>query len=67
MIVKGHVYDITPYVLIHPGGKKAILRFAGKDGSENVEFHSKKMMKLLNSYLYLGRLDTTAKDMCTIS
>jgi len=60
MIFKGHVYDVTPYFEFHPGGQRALLNFAGKDGTENVKFHSAQMMELLNKYFYIGRLEGTS-------
>ena len=30
VIISGQVYDVTEYLDDHPGGSKAILRFAGK-------------------------------------
>jgi len=56
MIVKGNVYDVTTYFDFHPGGHQALMNFAGKDGTENVEFHSSKMMFLLDKYFYIGKL-----------
>jgi len=56
LIISGGVYDVTSYIPYHPGGEKALLKFAGRDGSENVEFHSSKMMFLLNKYFYIGKL-----------
>jgi len=56
MIIKGNVYNITEYFDYHPGGTRALLNFAGKDGTENVQFHSPKMMMLLDKYFYIGKL-----------
>jgi len=68
MIIKGHVYDVTPYFAYHPGGERALLKFAGKDGTENVQFHSSKMMELLNTYFYVGKLKGYSEpSSCTIS
>ena len=67
MIIKNNVYDVTPYMAIHPGGVPALMRFAGRDGTENVQFHSKKMMKLLDSFMYIGRLGEPAPTSCIIS
>jgi len=68
MIIKGHVYDITTYFPYHPGGKRALLKFGGRDGTENVEFHSSRMMYLLDNYFYIGRLDSTPEgSSCVIS
>jgi len=68
MIIKGHVYDVTAYFAYHPGGERALLKFAGKDGTENVQFHSSKMMELLNNYFYVGKLKRQEESSsCTIS
>lgn len=32
--INGNVYDITKYLSIHPGGKSAIMRICGNDGTE---------------------------------
>ena len=34
VIVNGEVLDVTKFLPDHPGGKKAILLFAGKDATE---------------------------------
>jgi len=67
MIIKGNVYDITPYFDHHPGGTRALLNFAGRDGTSNVEFHSSQMMKLLDTYFYIGKLEGTKESSCVIS
>jgi cytochrome b involved in lipid metabolism len=67
MIIQGNVYDVTPYFDYHPGGHRALMNFAGKDGTENVEFHSPKMMELLDKYFYIGRLEGTKDYSCVIS
>lgn len=67
MIIKGKVYDVTPYIKIHPGGQAALMRFAGSDGTENVQFHSATMMKLLEKYFYVGNLEGYQSGSCLIS
>ena len=34
MVVNGQVLDVTNFLPDHPGGKKAILLFAGKDATD---------------------------------
>eukprot|EP01133_Synstelium_polycarpum_P018245 gene18245-21830_t len=48
--------DLSPVYLKHPGGKSALLRFAGRDGTENVQFHSDKMLTILNTNYFIGHL-----------
>jgi len=68
MIIKGNVYDITTYVSSHPGGERALLKFAGKDGTENVEYHSPKMLQILNSTYFIGKLyKANSESSCVIS
>jgi len=67
MIINGSVYDLTPYVSYHPGSRNSLLKFAGTDGSINVQFHSSKMMKLLNTYFYIGKLEGHDSSSCVIS
>ena len=34
IILESKVYDVTLYLAYHPGGKKSILEFAGKDATD---------------------------------
>jgi cytochrome b involved in lipid metabolism len=33
-VIRGKVYDLTPYVSRHPGGERNILKLCGKEGTE---------------------------------
>eukprot|EP00448_Togula_jolla_P015772 CAMPEP_0170589084 /NCGR_PEP_ID=MMETSP0224-20130122/11169_1 /TAXON_ID=285029 /ORGANISM="Togula jolla, Strain CCCM 725" /LENGTH=81 /DNA_ID=CAMNT_0010912833 /DNA_START=74 /DNA_END=319 /DNA_ORIENTATION=+ len=45
-IVGGEVYDVTKFLDDHPGGKKAIMLFAGKDATEEFDMlHDRKVIK----------------------
>ena len=37
VIIEGAVYDLTTFLPDHPGGKKAIMLFAGKDATEEFD------------------------------
>merc|ERR1711972_1208056 len=45
-IVGEEVYDVTNFLADHPGGKKAIMLFAGKDATEEFDMlHDRKVIK----------------------
>ncbi|ELU42074.1 cytochrome b2 [Rhizoctonia solani AG-1 IA] len=37
IVVHGHVYDVTEFLDDHPGGSKIILKYAGKDATEEYD------------------------------
>jgi cytochrome b involved in lipid metabolism len=49
VILNGKVYDVTEFMPDHPGGKKAIMLYAGKDASE--EFNMLHAANVLTKYL----------------
>ena len=49
VILSGKVYDVTTFLPDHPGGKKAIMLFAGKDATE--EFDMLHPPNVLKKYL----------------
>lgn len=51
VVLNGKVYDLTEYAQFHPGGTHALERWAGTDASENIHFHSSKMLKLASRYV----------------
>jgi nitrate reductase (NAD(P)H) len=51
IVVKGRVYDCTPFLKAHPGGAESILIMAGQEATEDFEaVHSKKAWKMLEEY-----------------
>ncbi|CAJ1357502.1 unnamed protein product [Effrenium voratum] len=58
-VVKGQVYDGTPYLEEHPGGASSMLLAAGIDASEDFEaVHSSRAWDMLKDY-YIGPLRST--------
>lgn len=49
VIIRDIVYDLTTFLPDHPGGKKAIMLFAGKDATE--EFDMLHPPNVLKKYL----------------
>ena len=57
-VVKGMVYDGTPYLQDHPGGASSILLAAGMEATEDFEaVHSTRAWDMLNDH-YIGPLST---------
>ncbi|PXF50055.1 Nitrate reductase [NADH] [Gracilariopsis chorda] len=57
IVVDGKVYDATPYLDDHPGGKASILMNAGQDSTEEfMAIHSDAAKTLLENY-YIGELN----------
>merc|ERR1711918_55346 len=46
VIIGDDVYDVTGFLADHPGGKKAIMLYAGKDATEEFDMlHNRKVIK----------------------
>jgi len=46
VIIGDEVFDVTAFLGDHPGGKKAIMLFAGKDATEEFDMlHDRKVIK----------------------
>ncbi|KAJ4156896.1 Cytochrome b2, mitochondrial precursor [Fusarium falciforme] len=59
VIVHGKAYDVTEFLPEHPGGKKIILKYAGKDATEEYEpIHPPDTLdKYLDASKHLGPVD----------
>lgn len=61
MIISGNVYNVTNYILIHPGGPGQIISFCGKDATVAFDTkggrgpHSQTAQNMLTQY-YVGVL-----------
>ena len=67
IISKNKVYNATPFIKIHPGGFKSILKRAGgvKDCSVDFDFHSSNGRKVWKKY-QIGIVEGTNKRTCQI-
>lgn len=62
IVVKGQVYDSTPFLKSHPGGADSILIEAGTDCTDSFEaVHSTKAWKMLEKY-HIGQLRPADAD-----
>eukprot|EP00933_Yihiella_yeosuensis_P052921 TRINITY_DN51073_c0_g1_i1.p1 TRINITY_DN51073_c0_g1~~TRINITY_DN51073_c0_g1_i1.p1 ORF type:complete len:269 (-),score=76.56 TRINITY_DN51073_c0_g1_i1:78-884(-) len=58
VLLRGAVWDLTPFLADHPGGPGAILEFAGKDATAQWEsFHPPEVLKQLSPSLKIGDAD----------
>jgi len=69
-IIEGEVYNIEGFLNMHPGGKKILLPYLGRDASkafknEKIHVHSKRAFNILQSYkigtLHGGDVSGTSK------
>eukprot|EP00516_Mucochytrium_quahogii_P010801 CAMPEP_0203768164 /NCGR_PEP_ID=MMETSP0099_2-20121227/1421_1 /ASSEMBLY_ACC=CAM_ASM_000209 /TAXON_ID=96639 /ORGANISM=" , Strain NY0313808BC1" /LENGTH=78 /DNA_ID=CAMNT_0050664795 /DNA_START=69 /DNA_END=305 /DNA_ORIENTATION=+ len=55
--ISGHVYNVTDFLGDHPGGKKAILMYAGKDATAEFEMlHKPDIIKKYGASFLVGPL-----------
>lgn len=55
IICNRKIYDVTDFIKNHPAGKNAILKKAGTDITNDMNFHSPYAKKLLKQY-FIGYL-----------
>lgn len=60
VIIDGSVYNLTEFLPDHPGGKKAILTFAGRDATE--EFDMLHDRKVITKYVPKAKIGTVKKS-----
>ncbi|KAI8065259.1 FAD binding domain-containing protein [Gongronella butleri] len=57
VVVNGQVLNVTDFLAEHPGGKKAVMLFAGKDASEEFNMlHKPDVVKKYAEYTIIGTL-----------
>jgi cytochrome b involved in lipid metabolism len=60
VIIDGSVYDLTSFLPDHPGGKKAILTFSGRDATE--EFDMLHDRKVITKYVPKAKVGVVKKS-----
>jgi predicted heme/steroid binding protein len=68
VVVNGQVLDVTKFLPDHPGGKKAIMLFAGKDATE--EFNMLHKPDVVSKYApdsIIGQIEKGARPQHTLS
>jgi len=62
VILHGQVYDVTKFLNDHPGGKKAIMLYAGKDATTEFDMlHSKDLLARYGPEFHIGSLTGASK------
>jgi alkylation response protein AidB-like acyl-CoA dehydrogenase len=69
MSILGKVYDVTPFLSEHPGGKKILLKFAGKDATKEFsQFHQvNAVIQKYGSRLQVAVLEDTKPSQTSYS
>ncbi|KAJ5949841.1 hypothetical protein N7454_001425 [Penicillium verhagenii] len=64
VIVHGKAYDVTEFLPEHPGGQKIILKYAGKDATEEFDpIHPRDTLdKFLDQSKHLGEVDMSTVE-----
>jgi L-lactate dehydrogenase (cytochrome) len=65
LIIHGKAYDVTEFLPEHPGGAKILLKYAGKDATEEYDIiHPPDILdKFLEKSKHLGKVDMTTVAM----
>lgn len=62
VVVNGLVLDVTNFLADHPGGKKSILLYAGKDASEEFNMsHDADVVEKRAAYTIIGKAELKSK------
>lgn len=62
VVLHGKVYDVTNFLNDHPGGKKAIMLYAGKDATTEFDMlHSKDLLDRYGPDFLIGDVNASAK------
>lgn len=59
MAVRGRVYDVTPYLEYHPGGRKVLEEWAGTDATKVFnQYHAWVNAEYILASCQVGKLKT---------
>ena len=59
VILNNNVYNVTDFLPDHPGGKNAILLYAGKDGTKEFNMlHKPSILKRYGKQYLIGKVKT---------
>lgn len=63
IIINGKVFDLTNFINDHPGGKKILMKKAGKDASKEFKtFHNDAIMKRVGLPMQIGVIGSAQEE-----
>jgi cytochrome b involved in lipid metabolism len=63
IIINGKVFDLTNFINEHPGGKKVLLKKAGKDASKEFKtFHNDAIMQRVGLPMQIGVIGSAQEE-----
>jgi len=63
IIISGKVYDVTKFLQEHPGGKKVLLKVAGKDATKEFSgLHSAEVLPKYGPELLIGEIEEAKSE-----
>ncbi len=62
IIIKGNVYNMTPFLAKHPGGKNILLKHAGTDATKHfLNFHPDGILESIGAKLQIGTVGASSR------
>ncbi|ORZ40013.1 acyl-CoA dehydrogenase/oxidase [Catenaria anguillulae PL171] len=66
IVVRGHVYDVTNFIAVHPGGRKILLKHIGTDATKEwMKFHNPQILETVGKKYLIGAVGDVSSAAAT--